>query len=194
MKNKILPVILLSTLSLMFILGCGSSSDTEKTGTNKVETNQVQQQEEQKEEVKKPTVERYKLGDIVKISTEHGDYEICFTAVEETDYRNQFEESNPKRVVIISYEYKNLDYSYELYDGSISNEISINSWDVKLYDKEGNLLDTYPATMEFGSGVTPGHKGKGEFAYGLDDDNNYIELEYSASLFDSFTCVFDLEW
>lgn len=32
------------------------------------------------------------------------------------------------------------------------------------------------------------------FAYGLNSDTNYLEVEYSADLFSSYSRVFDLEW
>lgn len=192
MKKKILSLILLSALSISCLYGCSSGVEKPNSSTSKVEENKV---ENVQEEINiEPVIERYKLGDVVRISTEDGDYEICFTSITEIDERNQFAENNPPKVVLISYKYANIDYSKKLYDGSISNEISINSWDLKVYDADGNLLNTYPATMNFGSGVTPGHKGTGEIAYGLDNDSNYLEIEYSANLFDSYTCVFDLEW
>lgn len=191
MKKRLLPVFLVFSISVACILGCGTSTSTEKTGT----TTKVEEKEEEIVETKaEPVIERYKIGDVVKISTDDGDYEICFTGVTETDDRNQFEESNPNRVVLISYEYKNIDYSGTYYDGSTFNEISLNSWDLSVYDAEGNVLDTYPATLDFGKAVTPGHKGTGTVAYGLNSDTNYLEVEYSADLFSSYSCVFDLEW
>lgn len=191
MKKKILSFILLSTISLSCLYGC-AVVEKPNTSTSKVEENKSENT--QQDIITEPVIERYKIGDVVRISTEDGDYEICFTSVTEINERNQFAENNPSKVVLISYKYENISYNKKLYDGSTSNEISINAWDLNVYDADGNLLNTYPATMNFGTGVTPGHKGTGEIAYGLDNDTNYLEIEYSANLLDSYTCVFDLEW
>lgn len=191
MKKKILSFILLSTISLSCLYGC-AVVEKPNTSTSKVEENKLENT--QQDIITEPVIERYKIGDIVRISTEDGDYEICFTSVTEINERNQFAENNPSKVILISYKYENINYNKKLYDGSTSNEISINAWNLNVYDADGNLLNTYPATMNFGNGVTPGHKGTGEIAYGLDNDTNYLEIEYSANLLDSYTCVFDLEW
>lgn len=199
MKNKLSNILITSVLAVStvaMILGCGSSSTT----TSKTETQQTQQTQQIQQPTSQPEpvqqkVERYKLGDTVQIDTEYGSFEICFTGVEETDYRNEFAEETPQKVILINCDYKNIDFSQTYYDGSVNNEISVNTYDISVYDSDGNILDTYPATLDYGKPVSPGHKGTCTMAYGLNSSDNYIEIEYKSSVWDSSaTCIFDIEW
>ena len=204
MKKKVLVFTLCASFMVLSILGCGSSSSTStsKSGTTtvKTESNTTETSTVEKEN-KRPEIKEYKIGDVINVETEYGSYEFAITGVKETDERNEFYTSfeegkeQPKRVVLISYEYKNIDYyaSYD-YTDYVQDEISINDYDFDVYDAEGNRMDTYPATLDFGSGVTAGHKATGTMAYGLNSDENFIEMEYNADWLSATTCKIILEW
>ncbi len=141
------------------------------------------------------------MGDVITVETEYGSYEFAITGIKETDERNEFYTSleegkeQPKRVVLISCDYKNIDY-YASYDWTnyAVDEISIDTYDFDVYDADGNKMDTYPATLDFGSGVTEGHKASCTMAYGLNSDENFIEMEYNADWLSPTTCKIILEW
>lgn len=46
-------------------------------------------------------------------------------------------------------------------------EKGILDWDFKMYDSDGNVLETYPVDVQYASAVSPGHKSSGQMAYAL---------------------------
>ena len=48
-----------------------------------------------------------------------------------------------------------------------NNEKGILDWDFKMYDSDGNVLETYPVDVQYASAVSPGHKSSGQMAYTL---------------------------
>ena len=67
---------------------------------------------------------------------------------------------------------------------------------MKVYDKENNLLESYPADgTKYGSSVGTGRKSNGVGAYALNSDENYVEIEFYDNMFNSSAdCKFVLEW
>lgn len=129
----------------------------------------------------------YKIGDSVKIKTSAGEYTVKITSVKETKSRNEFSDVKADRVILVSYEYENISYD---------DDLLVSDMNMKLYDKENNLLETYPATEEkFGSSVGTGRRSSGVEAYALNSKENYVELEFYANMFNSKSdCTFILEW
>lgn len=131
-------------------------------------------------------VNSYKIGDEITLTNNNGEYKLIITGVEETSERNQFAEKKPNRVIVISYSYENISLSDELYIGSAN---------FKAYDKENYLMDTYPAVLgEYPSSISVGRKAAAKMAYGLDSEENYVELEFYDNMFMDSDCKIILEW
>ncbi len=128
---------------------------------------------------------KFKVGEEIFIKNDSGEYKFTITGVEETDYRNEFSDKSPNRVIIISYNYENISSADDLY---------ISDMNFKAYDGDNNSMDTYPADVEYPDSVSAGRKSKGQMAYGLDSDKNYVELEYYDNMFLNSDCKIVLEW
>lgn len=63
-----------------------------------------------------------------------------------------------------------------------------------MYDADGNVLKTYPASTDYAQAVSPGHKSSGQMAYTLNNSTNYIEAEYSDNIFMRSDFTIELEW
>lgn len=128
----------------------------------------------------------YTVGDEIFINTDSGEYKFTITDVEETDYRNEFSDKKPDRVIVISYNYENVSYNSDLY---------ISDMNFKAYDKDNNSMDTYPvSSIEFPDSISAGRKTSGQMAYGLDSAENYVELEYYDNMFLDSDCKIVLKW
>lgn len=146
-----------------------------------------------KQEIKS---EAYHIGDEILVDTKNGSYSLCITGVHETDSRNQFWDKQADRVVIIDYNYENISHAVESdFFDYYSNELLISEMDFKMYDADGNLMDTYPADMENSPrAVSPGHKASATMAYALNNDKNYIEAEYHDKTSSDSDFTIELEW
>lgn len=134
--------------------------------------------------------EAYHIGDEILVDTKNGSYSLCITGVHETDSRNQFCEKQADRVVIIDYNYENISHS-----GSRSNELFISEMAFKMYDADGNLMETYPVDVtNYPSAISPGHKASASIAYALNNDKNYIEAEYHDNFLNNSDFTIELEW
>lgn len=135
----------------------------------------------------------YHVGDVISVQTDSGEYTITFTSVAETSERNMFSDKDPERVILIDFKVENIDYEYTLGDYK-NNEVSVYSTNFNAYDADGEALDTYPLTVKYATSITPGHKASGQLAYCLDNDTNFIELEYVDNPLMSADITINLEW
>lgn len=151
--KKILVSVMICVLCVAGLAACGGG-DT------------ASEKKESKKEEKNVT---YKAGDTVEL--EHysgGKYKLTINSIKETDDRNEFSDTEAKKVVIIDYTYENVDVEDELFVS--------DAW--VCYDKAGKSLETYPADIsKFPQEITAGHSCTAEEAYALNDDNNFVELE-----------------
>ena len=170
-------------LLLLFFGGCVScSSDT----TTVEESNEHSSSKETKKENSKDNDEVYKIGDVIKVTTSEGSYTLSIDSIEETDERNQYSDTEANRVVRIFFTYKNIDMEENLY---------IFDSNFKPYDKDGVSLETYPVDTTAGQQISAGRTTSGSMAFALNNDNNYIELEYYDNMFnDTKDCMIILEW
>ncbi|MBO4899588.1 MAG: hypothetical protein J5509_04800 [Lachnospiraceae bacterium] len=137
--------------------------------------------------------EHYSMGDTVTVHTSYGDYEVTFTGVRETDERSTYEDTDPDRVVLIDYDYKNVSYVMDL-DTYYSDDLYINSSDFNFYDANGRAMDDYWIYSNSPHAVTPGHSTSGTMALGLNNDTNYIEVELSDYGYEGPGITVDLNW
>ena len=170
-----------------------STEITEEPSETPSETDE--QSTEQSSESSNATSDKtiYHIGDVIDVKTDNGEYKLCITKVTETDERNEFSDTQADRVVIIDYEFENVDYNVEFGDYK-NNQLSISDFDFNMYDADGNVLKTYPASTDYAQAVSPGHKSSGQMAYALNNSTNYIEAEYSDNIFMSSDFTIELEW
>ena len=171
--KNLLSLLLCGVLYLTLAVGSGTHVTTTNSDT---ET-----------QSKTSEIAEYKLNEDIFITKSTGKYRIKFTGVTETNDRNEFSDKVANRVVIISYEYENLTLPDDLY---------ISSMDFKLYDKENNSMETYPAgDVKYPSAIGTGRKTTASEAFALNNDSNYIELDYYDNSFNSKAdCRVILEW
>lgn len=180
MKKAIYSMVSVLLVGVFLFFAAASSSDAETAsgGTDSAKETQAATA------AKMPS---YGLGEVVTVKTSSGEYNVKITKVEETSDRNQFSDKQADRVVLISYEYENVSYQRDL---------SVSDMNMKVYDKENNLLESYPASgTKYGSSIGTGRKSSGIDAYALNCDANYLEIEFYDNMFNSAAdCKFVLEW
>ena len=174
--RKLKNLFLLLLCSIMFLVfAVGSSSSNVTTSTNSDGTQSSTHD-----------LAAYKLNDDIYVTNNSGKYRVKFTNIYETSSRNQFSDKQANRVVIIEYEYENI---------SLNDDLYISELSFKLYDKENNQLETYPADTKYPSNISKGRKTTASVAFALNSNNNYIELEFYDNMFNSkANCKVIFEW
>ena len=107
--------------------------------------------------------------------------EVIFFNAYYTDERNQFSDTKADKVLIIEYEYKNINAGDEfaLFEGI--------HFDV--YDGDGYRLETYPATETYyGGQVSEGRSAKSSEAFAVVGNQTHYEIEIGGCIVE-----FDLE-
>ena len=135
---------------------------------------------------KSSSLTTYKLNDDILVKNRDGEYRIKFTNIRETSDRNEYSDKQADRVVIIEYEYENISKESDLY---------ISDMCFKIYDKNNIKLETYPVSVKYPDSISIGRKTTASVAFALNDDTNYLELEFYDNPFNSrsdFKVV--LEW
>lgn len=163
-------IIIIISLFLLFTTGC-SSKENENLENNK--------QNSVKEEI-------YGLNDLITLNNGTGTMNLKFLSIKETDDRNEFEEKEYEKVIFIEYYYENVDLEDDFY---IDEDI------FKVYDKGNKILETYPLEVNFAQAISKGRNATNKIAYGLNNKENYIEIELcSQSTGKSFNKKVILEW
>ena len=143
---------------------------------------------------KKKTVKTYTLNEPVTINKSSGSYTLTITEITETADRNQFSDVVANRVIIEGYIYTSIiilyytlinKYNYSYENTSYENGLYISSVNFKVYDKDNNLLQTYPVLLKYPQEISVGRKTDATMAYALNNDQNYVELEYYDNVFNS---------
>lgn len=193
-SKKTALVFLLSSIVCFFISIMMSPSEptTEKVGeteSSDSESASSDLEEENNDSEIQATAaaeETYKVGDVIQISTYNGSYSFTITGISETSDRNEFSDIQADRVVVIDYEYENIDVPEELY---------ISDMNFKAYDADNNALETYPADIKYADSISAGRKTTGQMAFALNNPTNRIELEYFDNMFSSTKdCLIVAEW
>lgn len=179
--KKLLYVLASALIICTFVFFAAASSSDAETSTDG-EGEETNKQEDAVKEM--PT---YKIGETVTVKTSSGEYTVKISGVKETADRNEFSDVKADRVILVSYEYENKSYNDDLY---------VSESNMKVYDKENNLLESYPSTeQKYASSVGTGRKSNGVAAYALNSDSNYAEIEFYDNMFNSSAdCKFILEW
>lgn len=158
-------------------LGSGTDAETSSNGTGTDTSNASNTSD----------IPVYGVGESVSLKTSTGEYTVKITSVEETTKRNQFSDVKADKVILVAYEYENVSYT---------NDLSVSTMNMKVYDKDSNLLESYPALeQKYGSAVGTGRKSNGVAAYALNNENNYIEIDFYDNIINSKAdCRFKIEW
>lgn len=175
-------LILLVALAIILIVGIfGDSEENNYQEDRSNSNNTVVENKGSKKEPKK-----YGLNEPVIITTSAGSYRLTFTGVTETSERNRYSDTQANRVILISYEYENIDSEENVY---------IFDSHFKIYDNENNSLETYPVSDKAGESVSIGRKTNATMAYALNNNANHIEIEHYSNMFNSkYDCIFEIEW
>lgn len=184
LSRKWLILIFIVAVILVFgIFGSNNDNnqDQQKNHDKVINENNNQATEKPKEE------KSYKLQEPVIINTTDGSYKLTITGITETNDRNEFSGTKADRVILVSYAYENIDYSDNLY---------IFESHFKVYDSNNQSLETYPSIeTKSGESISMGRKTDGIMAFALNNDKNYIELEYYDNMFnDKYDTLFKIEW
>lgn len=172
--KKFLAVLSLTIISI-FMSGCTSDATTSSTkSTDEGSTEKKQSKTE------------YSLNQDIYVKNSSGEYRLKITGIRETSDRNEYSDTQADRVIIISYEYENISLEEDLY---------ISDSDFKIYDKQGNILETYPVDYKYPDSIGNGRKATAEAAFALNSSDNYVELEYYDNMFNSKSdCLVKINW
>ena len=158
-------------LGIILITGCSSSATVSSSSNEEKETT---------------SVKNYGINEDMYVTTDEGKYRLKITGIKETKERNEYSDKKANRVVIISYEYENI---------SLQDDLYVSEMSFKVYDKEGNALETYPVTYKYADSIGTGRRASAEMAFALNSETNYIELEYYDNMFNSKSdCLIKIEW
>lgn len=127
------------------------------------------------------------LNEEVEVSTEAGEYTFKITGIHETDERNNYSDIKADRVVIIDYEYTNVDYTKD-------STLKISDTDFRLYDKDDNELDYYPISYTYPEKAYKGETKTAQMAFALNNDTNYIAVDYYDDFFSDEAYRVEVEW
>ena len=145
-----------SLLSISLLVACGNSQKNSEKASQEVQT-----EKSSTSEAKNENKSTYSIGDTITFDN-YAEYTI--TNVEWTDERNEFDNTNPDKVLKVTYNVKNLS------DKDMPIGIDINLF------VGGNKMETYPNTNTMGS-ISPGRSMEGAVQhFGVKGDGK-LELE-----------------
>lgn len=163
--KKIFSLISTLTLASLLLTGCSSSEPTASSSSQ--ETTEASSSSETSSSSEEKT--KFSIGETI---TFEGEASITITGVSYTDERNQFDNSNPLKVLVVTYNVENLSDK----DYVIGSELSLYV--------NGKKMDSYPVATTLDT-ISAGRIFEGASqAFGITEEGEY-ELEVTPSL--SFT-------
>lgn len=169
-------------LSAMVICGAVLFGCSDKEVETVEEPQQTQEEQTKEPETIIPEVEvpqaeeketRYQLGDTLELESQTygGNVEVMFTNAYFTDYRNEFEEEQPDKVLVVEYQYTNISFEHE--DGFFF----CYGLGYDAYGEDGFALTTYPYYTDYSDSVSIGHSSKGSDSFAVYGDQHHFEIE-----------------
>ena len=136
----------------------------------------IEQEEESKE------TKEFKVGETWEVD---GKFKVTVNSVIATDYRNQFDESNPAAVYVINYTYENIGLKEDLY---------VN-FESKVVDNAGKVASSYPGdTEKYPESVPTGAFCEAEVTIGVENAGSFKDY---VSIYDDdyneYSAIFNLE-
>lgn len=108
-----------------------------------------------------------------------GEYAVSMNKATIGTQYNQFHDTQPERILIIDYSYENI---------SSDTDVTFSFLYMRVYDGEGNLLETYPSieTKQSQGLVSKGHHTSASTAYSLNSSSNEITIDVYDPVFNKF--------
>lgn len=167
MKKKLFATLLILSMCLG-LAACGSSSAGSDSSRSDKKT---EKSSDDKKKDKKEEPKEYGVGDTWTVD---GKFSFTFTSAALTDDRNEFDDSAPAQVVLLTYDYENVGFEglMDLYFGDS---------DFKVIDEGGVVASSYPLAISNYPQETPaGAKCTGaQTAYGLKTESSAITITVS---------------
>ena len=181
-------------LASLLLVGCESQGNEvvqeqevqeQQVEVQEVQEQQVEVQEVQEQQVEVQEQEVFGLNDRITVEYGSGTVEIVFTNAYFTDYRNSFEENQPDNVLVVEYEYTNVDYE-DIFDDEY---LLMYGFDYQIYGQDNFTLDTYPHYTLNNQPVSIGRSSVGSDSFHVNGEQTHFEIE----LHDGQLVVIELE-
>ena len=167
----------------LLLVGCGNVK--EESVIKETEVVEEITQEQKEEVIKELLNENYKLNEKVNVEYNGGTAEVVFTNVYFTDYRNEFADEQPDKVLVVEYTYTNVDFVPEYGNGLYF----MHGIDYNIYDEDNLALELYPYYTDMAQEVGIGRSSKGSESFSVYGQQTHFEIE----LYDGKIVEFDLE-
>lgn len=180
-RKRAWPLIVCSVITFFAFFCCGPASS--QAVSNPQQPNITQKSTSQSQIVSSKSVtssnksqstlsnaqKYYSVGENVAVRSGEGEYDIAIDSVKESKSRNEFADTNPKRVIIVSYTYKNV---------SCTEDVTISNLYLHVYDSSGKLLDVYPSDdVKEPARISTGKHYNASVAYGIDDNSEQVQID-----------------
>lgn len=124
----------------------------------------------------------FKLGEIIEVTTEEGDYTITIDEIRKTDERNEYENRKPEAVYEIRYTYSNISMDSTLY---------IDDYSFTLIDEYGNTGYSYPNFSDiYPAETVKGARSTAVMYQAAHKDSDKILLSYKDNMFNRVSDFF----
>lgn len=149
----------IALLLCVFMLS-GCSSETANTNNTSSSTESVKQDEPEKQDSEK----EYHVGDTWTVD---GQWSLTINSITETDFRNEYSDTNPSHVYMIEYSYENLGYKDA---NGIMNGLYFDLEISQIVDSAGVMGASYPGEITNYAQETPvGAKCNAQSCIGVDN-------------------------
>lgn len=158
-------------------------NDTNKKDDKSAKSEQESETKDKQESESKKEDGAYKIGETWTVD---GQWSLTVNSVEETPYRNEFSESNPAAVYIVTYTYTNLGRSGGLF----------MSMDNKIVDSAGKMGQSYPGDISIYPQDTPaGATCQAQSCIGVDNPGSFkIHMDEYDDSGNKQSAVFNIEF
>lgn len=131
---------------------------------------------------------KYKIKESYYEKDEDGNklMSVTINSLSEIKERNKFLNTKANKVILLEFMYENLDLSGNLF---------ISDSNFKVYDKEGNILESYPVDSEkVAKSISKGKKCTASAAYALNSKSKEIIVEFYSNILDNTpSAIFNLK-
>ncbi|WP_152524869.1 hypothetical protein [Clostridium sp. Ade.TY] len=131
---------------------------------------------------------KYKIKESYYEKDEDGNklMSVTINSLSEIKERNKFLNTKANKVILLEFMYENLDLSEKLF---------ISDSNFKVYDKEGNILESYPVDSEkVAKSISKGKKCTASAAYALNSKSKEIIVEFYSNILDNTpSAIFNLK-
>jgi len=116
----------------------------------------------------------FKIGEIIEIGTDSGDYTLTIDSVEVVEDRNDFDDKEPIKVFKIGYTYSNIN----------KDSLYISDMNFRVIDGNAVMAYTYPGSnTRYPQDVIPGAKTSADMFFGTHTDTDKLVLCFSDNMF-----------